>query len=175
MFNTIVCKIKSKVRQEAHGPHRSLEKTSSNQYTFAHNYDHNIMLIWRGKKPIIFFLMIKWSSYVKPCVFFTQECFVPSLLEIGKWFWRRRFLNLGNVFLLFFNYLPLEKGVVLHLYKLEPPSPKDVSCEVRLKLAQRSCRKRWKCEKFTDGWTEGRWTTGDQKSSLRLRWAKKNC
>ena len=118
--------------------------------------------------------MIKWSSYVKPCVFFTQECFVPSLLEIGKWFWRRRFLNLGNVFLLFFNYLPLEKGVVLHLYKLEPPSPKDALSQVRLKLAQRSCRKRWKCEKFTDGWTGGRWTTGDQKSLLRLRWVKKN-
>ena len=39
------------------------------------------------------------------------------------------------------------KGVVLHLYKVESPSPKDALCQVWLKLAQWFCRK---CEKFTD-------------------------
>ena len=36
-------------------------------------------------------------------------------LKMAEWFWRRRFLNFVNVFSLFRNYLPLEKGGVLHL------------------------------------------------------------
>ena len=44
--------------------------------------------------------------------------------------------NLINVFSLFRNYLPLGKGVVLHLNKLEFPSPNDALCQVWLKLAQ---------------------------------------
>ena len=39
-------------------------------------------------------------------------------------------------FLLFCNYLPLEKGVALHLNNLEFPSPKDDLCHVWLKFAQ---------------------------------------
>ena len=34
--------------------------------------------------------------------------------------WRRRFLNFVNVFLLFRNYLPLEKDMGLHLNNLNP-------------------------------------------------------
>ena len=59
---------------------------------------------------------------------FTQEYFVPSLVEIV--FWRRRFLNFVNAFSLFRYYLPLEKGGVLCLNKLESPSPKDALCQV---------------------------------------------
>ena len=33
--------------------------------------------------------------------------------KLAVWFWRRRFLN--TVFSLFYNYLPLEKSVALHL------------------------------------------------------------
>ena len=62
---------------------------------------------------------------------FTQEYFVPSLVEIV--FWRRRFLNFVNAFSLFRYYLPLEKGGVLCLNKLESPSPKDALCQVWLK------------------------------------------
>ena len=41
-------------------------------------------------------------------------------LKLAQWFWRRRFfLNFVNVFLLFRNYLPLEKGGALHLNTLE--------------------------------------------------------
>ena len=40
-------------------------------------------------------------------------------LKLAQWFWRRRFLNFLNVFSLFRNYLPLEKGGALHLNKLE--------------------------------------------------------
>ena len=61
---------------------------------------------------------------------------MPSWLKLARWFWRRRFLNFVNVFLLFPNYLPFEKGEALHLNKLESPSPKDALCQVWLKLAQ---------------------------------------
>ena len=106
-------------------------------------------------------------------------------LKMAKWFWRRRFLKVVNLFLLIPDYLPFGKGVALHLNKLESPSPKDTLCHVWLKLAQWFWRRRWKCEKFTDrqtdrqtdrwtdrwtdGWTDRRRTTGDQKSSLELK------
>ena len=51
-------------------------------------------------------------------------------LKLAQWFWRRRFLNFVNVFSLFPNYLPLEKGGALHLNKLESPSPKDALCQI---------------------------------------------
>ena len=58
--------------------------------------------------------------------------------------------NFINVFLLFRYYLPLEKDRVLHLKKLESPSPKDALCQVWLKLAQWFWRGRWKCEKWRE-------------------------
>ena len=105
-------------------------------------------------------------------------------LKLAQWFWRRRFfkLNFVNVFSLFRNYLPLENGGALHLNKLEFPSPKDVLCQVWLKLAQWFWRRRWKCEKFTDRRTDGRTDrqTDDGRQVIRkahlsfqLRWAKK--
>ena len=64
-------------------------------------------------------------------------------LKMAKWLWRRRFLNFVNVFSLFCNYLPLEKGGALHLNKFESPLSKDAFCEVWLKLAQRFWRRRF--------------------------------
>ena len=55
-------------------------------------------------------------------------------LKLAQWFWRRRYSNFVDVFSLFHNYLPLEKGGALHLNKLETPSPKDALCQVWLKL-----------------------------------------
>ena len=60
-------------------------------------------------------------------------------LKLIPWFLRRRFLNFVNVFLLFRNYLPLEKGWGLHLNKLESPSAKDSLCQIWLKLVQSFC------------------------------------
>ena len=68
----------------------------------------------------------------------------------------------GHCVSLFRDNLPLEKGVTLHLNKLQSSSPKDALCQVWLKLAQCFWR-RWECEKFRDGRTPG-----DQKSSLQL-------
>ena len=47
---------------------------------------------------------------------FTQRCFVPSLLEMAKWFRRQLFLNVAKALLLFHIYPPLGKG--LHLKPL---------------------------------------------------------
>ena len=90
-------------------------------------------------------------------------------LKLAQWFCRRRFFNFVNVFSLFRNYLPLEKGGALHLNKLESPSPKDALCQVGLKLAQWFWRRRWKCEKFTDGRTDRQ--TTDDRWSEKLTWA----
>ena len=59
-------------------------------------------------------------------------------LKLAHWFWRRRFINFVNVFSLFRNHLPLEKGArgAFHLNKLIYPSPKDDLCQVWFKLAQ---------------------------------------
>ena len=50
-------------------------------------------------------------SYLKSGLF--TSCDV-NLIYI-QWFWRSRFFNFLNAFLLFHHYLPLEKGVALHL------------------------------------------------------------
>jgi hypothetical protein len=55
---------------------------------------------------------------------------------LAHWFWRRRFLKIFSVFLLFRYYLPLEKGYPLPLNIFESPSSKDNLCHVWLKLAQ---------------------------------------
>ena len=58
-------------------------------------------------------------------------------------FWRERFLNVVNVFSLFHDYLPLEKGMALQQNKLEFPLSKDALYQVRLKLAQWFWRRRF--------------------------------
>ena len=51
-------------------------------------------------------------------------------LKLPQWLWRRRFFNFVNVFSLFRNYLPVEKGEALRLNKLESPLPNDVLCQI---------------------------------------------
>ena len=98
-----------------------------------------------------------------------QECFVSSLVETGPVVLEKKgFFNFVNVFSLFRNHLPLEKGVVLHLNKpefpvlailekkifkfcqfslkktnLNPLQPKDALCQVWLKLAEQFQRRRF--------------------------------
>jgi hypothetical protein len=48
-------------------------------------------------------------------------------LNLGSWFWRRRFfLKKFSVFLLFCYYLPLERDNALHLNNLESPPPRMI-------------------------------------------------
>ena len=75
-----------------------------------------------------------------------EDALCQVWLKLAQWFWRRRFFNFVNVFLLFRNYRPLKKGGALHLNKLnklESSSPKDALCQVWLKLAQRFWRNRF--------------------------------
>ena len=56
---------------------------------------------------------------------------MPCLIEIGPVVLEKNiFFNFVNVFSLFPNYLPLEKGGALHLNMLESPSHKDALCQV---------------------------------------------
>ena len=87
-------------------------------------------------------------------------------LKLDHQFWRRRFFN---GFSIFRNYLPLEKGMVLHLNRLESPPPKDVLCQVWLKLVLWFWRRRWNCGMFTDRRTDGR--TDTQQVSGKATWA----
>ena len=54
-----------------------------------------------------------------------------NLIEIGLGFLERIF-NFVNVFALFHYHHFLEKGVVLHLNKLESTSPDDALCKVEI-------------------------------------------
>ena len=81
-----------------------------------------------------YFLIISpWKrvgpSFEQTWILFTQGCFVPNLVEIGLVALEKKiFKNFVNVFSLFCNYPPLEKGRALQLNKLEFPSTKDALC-----------------------------------------------
>ena len=49
-------------------------------------------------------------------------------LKLAKWFWRRRFLNIFNIILLFCYYLPLEKGIGPSFEETLFPLPNNVLC-----------------------------------------------
>ena len=55
-----------------------------------------------------------------------QRCCVLSMVEIGRLVLERKIFNYGDAFSLLCNYLPLEKGRALHLYKLDSTSAKGV-------------------------------------------------
>ena len=89
-------------------------------------------------------------------------------LKLDQWFWRRRFFNFVNVFSLFRNYPPLEKGGALHLNKLESPSPKDALCQVSLKLEEDENVKNF-IDRRTDRQTDR--PTTDDRWLEKLTWA----
>ena len=64
-------------------------------------------------------------------------------LKLAQLFWRKRFFNFVNVFSLFRNYFPLDKGGTLQLNELISPAPKDGFCNVWLKLDQWFWRRRF--------------------------------
>ena len=49
----------------------------------------------------------------------------------------KQVINFVNVFLLFSNYMPLEKGKALHMNKNESPLPKYALCQVWLALEKK--------------------------------------
>ena len=98
---------------------------------------------------------------------------VPKTCKIpGNWKWpgtlEKKIFKFVQAFLLFRYYLHLYKDRALHLNKLESPSPKKVLCQVWLNFAQWFWRRRWKCEKFTDRWTNSKTDKGkDDRQAIR--------
>ena len=64
--------------------------------------------------------------FAKPWVPFTQECFIPSLVEIDPMVLQK------NIFI--FRQCIFDVGGALHLNELEHPSPKHALCHVWLNL-----------------------------------------
>ena len=71
--------------------------------------------LWAGRVPSFKKKPLESSS--------PKDSLCQIWLKMEQLFWRT-FLKVLNVFLIFPNYLPFEKGVALHLTKLESPSPK---------------------------------------------------
>ena len=105
--------------------------------------------------------------------------FEQNWIYFIQWFWRRRFWNfILNIFLLFCYYLPLEKGMVLHLKKLESTSPKDALCqlpslfEIGL-LVLKEKKNMWKVYDKTMTTDNGQIVIRKAHLNLWLRWANK--
>ena len=58
----------------------------------------------------------------------TRVCFVLSLVEIGHVIMEKKTFKFCQCILANHNYLLLEKCGILHLIKLESPSPEDALC-----------------------------------------------
>ena len=104
-----------------------------------------------------------YSSFEETFIPFTKGCFVQRLFEIDTVVLEKN-IFLSNVFLLFSNFLHLEKGGTLQ--KLKSPSPKGVFCQVWLKLVQRYWWKRQKFGKFSDKQTNGQTDRRPEKLTL---------
>ena len=99
MITIVVC-----FRQVAHGSHRSPEKTVQ--------INKHIWLSWRWlREKKLSLLWNKMSLHLNKL-----ECPSPKIslfqdwLKLAQWFLRIRVLNFVNVFSLFHNFFPLEKG-----------------------------------------------------------------
>ena len=79
------------------------------QFKSIKTYDFIISLIKRCKNQVTVYKLESPTPKYPLCKIW---------LKLAQWFRRRIFLNFVNVFLLFCNYLPLEKGRALHLNKL---------------------------------------------------------
>ena len=91
-------------------------------------------------KTIIIFMRIKWFFFVQNWIPSPKDALCQVWLKLAQW--RRRFFNFLNVFSLFRNYLPLEKGGALYLNKFESPSPKDALCHFLVEIGSVVLEKR---------------------------------
>jgi hypothetical protein len=85
---------------------------------------------------------------------------------------KKIFKNFQCIFTLIY-YLPLKKGVALHMNNSEFPSPKDDLCRILLQLAQRFWRSR-KCKSLRDRrhMSDGERVIRKTHLSFQLRWVK---
>jgi hypothetical protein len=134
-----------------------------------------------------FFIFVIISPLRRTWPFFFNKLAFPlprdnlheAWLNLACWFWRRRFLKIFSVYLLFCYYLPLKRDNPLNLNKLESLPPKDDLYQVWLKLVQWFWRRSRKCKSLqTDRRIDGQTDDGQpaiRKAhlSFQLRWAKK--
>ena len=103
-------------------------------FKLINTYDNIITLIKRRKNPLLSLWESNGSSLNKIKSHLPKDALCQVWLKLAQWFRRGRFFNFVNVFSLFRDYLPLGKGVVYYLNKLEFPSPKNALGQVWLKL-----------------------------------------
>jgi hypothetical protein len=95
---------------------------------------------------------------------------MPSLIEIGPLVLEKKIFKIFQRIFTLLWLSPLGEGQSPSILQLIIPFPKDDLCQFWLKLAQWFWRRSWKCKSLqTEGWTDGRRTTGDQNSSLEIR------
>ena len=147
MWPCVLCPLIQNKRPMGHFVH--LRK----QFESINTYNYIITLISRRKNPLTSFFRIElflFQNWIVP-YFNNFEYPLPKgalcqvWLKLAQWFWKRflnfvsvfsglcnslpnRFFNFVYVFLLFGNYVPLQKGVALNRYKLKFPLPKDALC-----------------------------------------------
>jgi hypothetical protein len=128
--------------------------------------------------PPHFYIFCDYLPFLENLALYLNKLEFPSpkdnlyqvWLKLACWFWRKRFLKIFNVFLLFRYYLSLERGYPLPFNKLESPSSKDDLCQVWLKLVQWFWRRSRKCESLqTYRQTDRRMP--DNRRSEKLTWA----
>ena len=91
----------------------------------------------KEKKKPVYLLFKNWMVIICITLSFSTQRMLSAKFGSGvQQFWRGIYLNLVTIILLFTNNLPLEKGMALHLNKLESPLPLDALSKVWLKLAQ---------------------------------------
>ena len=79
-------------------------------------------------------------------------CACQIWMKLAQLFLRKSVLHLYNVFWFFCNYLHLKKGMILHLNKLESPSPRIL------------------CTRFGWNWPNGSWEDEFKISSMYFRY-----
>ena len=144
-------------------------RNSSNQKAHLQKSNDSID---KERKNIISFLRIVQMVLICKILNYLHQVW----LKLPQWFWRCRFFCQCIFFFLIIS--PWETMGPFYLNKLKSPSPKDVLCNVWLKLTQLALRRRWwKSEKFTDKRTGGRTDrrtdgrTTDNRRSVKLTWA----
>jgi hypothetical protein len=134
-----------------------------------------ILKIFKWPHPI--FVIIHPLGRTWPKIWKKSEFPLPKdilyqvWLTLACWFWRRRLLRIFSVFLLFRDFLPLEKGIALHMSNSESPLPKNDLCQLWLQLARRFWRS-WICKSLTDRHqTPDIRRMTDNRGSEKLTWA----
>ena len=94
----------------------------------------------------------RYATHIALCICYCTQNEIKVTLFMG---WDAKILRKTclfdyiELFTLVLFKLKNQRGVALHLNKLEFPSTKDVMCYVSLKFVQWFRKKRWKCKRFT--------------------------